>query len=237
MNVLIIRGHLRLLMGKKLHRADKIESNNTVRFHPRNEAQKYLQTSIRQNSITLVTGPAGTGKTGLSIQTLIDMYKDRYLEKIVIVRLITDTFDEHLGALPGEKEEKLYHFLGPILDNLLQILTPGEVEYFISKKLIEVIPVSHLRGRSLVNAGVLVEEAQNMTPAMLLTLLTRIGTGSRIVINGDPEQADFYNRNGISYALKLLDGLQDVGIIKFTDIHIERHPIIKEILARARQLD
>lgn len=202
-----------------------------------NSKQKSLVESIYNNSITVVSGAAGTGKTLMSIQTLYKMYKAKEIDQILVIRLIADTFGEHLGSLPGEKGEKLAHFLGPIEDNLNQFLPPGEVSALINQKVIEAIPVSHCRGRSFFRKGILIDEAQNMTDEMLLCLLTRIAKYSRLVFNGDPLQVDFRGRNGIHYLTSLLGGLDDVGIIKLSSTEIIRHPIIASIIQRASNLE
>lgn len=204
---------------------------------PKNVHQKSLVESIYNNSITVVSGPAGSGKTLMSIQTLYKLYKAREIDQILVIRLIADTFGEHLGSLPGEKDEKLEHFLGPIKDNLDQFLPPGEVSALINQKVIEAIPVSHCRGRSFFRKGILIDEAQNMTHEMLLCLLTRLATQSRMVFNGDPMQVDFRGRNGIHYLNSLLDGLDDIGIIKLSSNEILRHPLLSSIINRASNLE
>lgn len=203
---------------------------------PINSHQSALVESIYDNSITLVSGPSGSGKTLLSIQTLYHLYKAKQIDQILVIRLIADSFGEHLGSLPGLKDEKLYHFLGPIVDNLSQFLPPGEVEALINQKVIEAIPVSHCRGRSFSRKGVLIEESQNLTDDMLLCIVTRIAKQSRMVFNGDPNQVDFAGRNGISYLHKLLDNLKDVGVIQFFPHEIVRHELISSILKRANNI-
>lgn len=198
--------------------------------------QKFLARSIWENHVTVVSGAAGTGKTATTLQTFLDLMAHRHIDKIVCVRLITDTFDEHLGALPGDKDEKLTPFLGPMLDNLQQLLKPGELEYNLKNGKITVIPVSHVRGRTLYRCGVIVDESQNMTDEMILTIATRIGEGSRMVFCGDPEQCDFRGRNGIKYAERLFKDLEGVGVVHLSDENICRHELIPDILERARQL-
>lgn len=208
------------------------------RFSARSDKQLELTRSIRENSITLVYGPAGTGKTSQSLQTLLDLLSEKKLRKIIVIRLITDTFDEHLGALPGEVDEKMLHFLGPILDNLYQIRTKSQVQFLINSGMLEVIPVSHVRGRTFIETGVIVEESQMMSPAMILAVLTRIGNNSKIVMNGDPSQHDLENKRpeGISYAVKLLKDIKDAGVIEFDEMQIIRHPIIRDIIRKHKQI-
>jgi len=207
---------------------------DSPRFSTRSAKQIELVRSIREKSITLVYGPAGTGKTSQSLQTLLDLIAEKKLSKIIVIRLITDTFDEHLGALPGEVDEKMLHFLGPILDNLYQIRTKSQVQFLINSGMLEVIPVSHVRGRTFVDCGVLIDEAQQMSSAMLLTCLTRIGDRSKLIFCGDKGQSDFLHKRpeGISYLEFMLDGLKDCGVIKLGVEDIVRHGVIKEIIMR-----
>jgi len=198
--------------------------------------QKKLAQSIWQNDITLAFGSAGTGKTATTLQTFLDLMSHNHINKIVCVRLISDTFDEHLGALPGDKDEKLTPFLGPLMDNLTQLLKPGPLEYLLNKNQIEVIPVSHVRGRTFFQCGVIVDECQNMSDEMILTIATRIGEGSRMVFCGDPMQRDFRGRNGIAYACRLFNNIEGVGVVHLPDQNICRHPLIKDILLQAKAL-
>lgn len=178
-----------------------------------------------------------THNTLLSIQSLYKLYKHRQINKIYVVRLVAETFGEKIGSLPGELKEKTSYCLGPIMDNLSKFLPAGEIQYLVDKNVIESIPVSHCRGRSFSEAGLLVEEAQNMSDSMVFCIITRLaGTDSRLVINGDPMQTDFADRNGILYAAHLLKNLEGVGNIYMDDKHIIRHPLLSEILKRAKAL-
>lgn len=218
-------------------RKRKVYDTETRHFvTPANNNQRRLVESICDNAITVVSGPAGSGKTLLSVQSLYQMYKRKDIDQILVIRLITDTFGEHLGALPGEKDEKLEHFLGPIVDNLSQFLPNSEVRALIDQKAIEAIPVSHCRGRSFFRKGIIIEESQNLTDEMCLCILTRIAKCSRMVFNGDPSQVDFKGRNGINYLKSLLLDLPDVGIIQMYNNEVIRHPIISHIVKRASRL-
>ena len=227
-------------MGTQRKKKDKFlpDNNNNTTIHPPvNSQQERLVQSIYDNDITIVSGVAGTGKTLLSIQTLYRMYQHGEIDSIKVIRLISDTFDEKLGALPGDKKEKLWDFAGPILDNLAEVINQGELTELFDNNKIEVIPVSRVRGRSFKRTGCIIEEAQNMTKEMLITCLTRIGEGSKFVVNGDPYQSDFYGRNGIDYAITLCQGLPGAGIIRFSDKQVERHPIIPKLLERYKELN
>jgi phosphate starvation-inducible PhoH-like protein len=205
------------------------------KFRPTPDQKEFVQ-SIWRNDITVCTGSAGVGKTAMTLQTFLDLMEQNHINKIICIRLVSDTCDEHLGALPGEISQKLSPFLAPIIDNLRQLITPAQIDYLISKEKLEVIPVSLVRGRTFANCGVLVDEAQNMSDHMILTVLTRIGEKSRMVICGDPEQVDIPGRNGIVYARKLIHNLDGIGEVYLDDSNIRRHPLIGSILKKAREL-
>jgi phosphate starvation-inducible PhoH-like protein len=203
---------------------------------PRNKQQQRLVDSILFNPITVVIGPAGTGKSLLSIQTLYNLMKSGQIDQIFIIRLITETFGENIGSLPGQLSEKLNPFMGPIEDNLHEFLPPGEVEYLLRNNKIEVLPVSFCRGRSFINKGVIIEESQNLTPEMILTISTRIGRNSKLVFNGDSKQTDFYDRNGALYLKELYSDLEDTDVIEMHSHDIQRHSMISKILDKAASL-
>ena len=208
------------------------------RFSAKSESHKELIQSILDNDITLVHGPAGTGKTALTIQTYLNLLTEKKIRKIVVVRLIADTFDEHLGALPGEITDKMHNFLGPILDNLRQIRTESQIQHLLNLKQLEVIPVSQVRGRSFVDTAIMVEEAQNMSSSMIFAILTRIGERSKIVVNGDTQQNDFSHRrsDGVSFASAILQDIPGAKVIEFKEENIVRHPIIKHLIKKRREL-
>jgi phosphate starvation-inducible PhoH-like protein len=204
------------------------------KFQLRSPVQRHVVKAIKNNDITVISGPAGSGKTLLSIWAAYQLLKDEsdVTERIVIIRLAAETCGEKIGALPGGLDEKLGYLANPIIDNLRQFLTDGEIRYMLEKNIIEVLPVSHARGRSFQNSVVIAEEIQNLDHAMVLTLVTRIAEGSRMVLNGDPNQVDVLGRNGIRYAINLMRGLEGVATAEMglTDVH--RHPLIAKILAR-----
>ena len=177
-----------------------------------------------------------THNTLLSVQTLYNLMKSQQIDKIIVIRLISETCDEKLGALPGEKDEKVAPFMGPILDNLAEFLPAGEIEYLMNNNKIEVIPVSHCRGRSFIHKGVMIEESQNLTPDMIITIATRIGRNSKFVFNGDFSQVDFSRRNGMEFLLDLFEDMEDAHVINLDPSDIERHPMIGKIINKATSL-
>lgn len=229
--------NLALIEQADRERKEKFMPSESSFFKPRNSQQQRLQQSIFDNDITIVSGAAGTGKTLISIQTLYRLFKKGDINSIKIVRLVAETHGEKIGAVPGSLLDKLRDFAGPIVDNLLNVIKETEVDYMLRHGQLEVIPVSRLRGRSFSYTGVIFEEAQNLNSEMIITCLTRIGEQSKFVMNGDPYQRDFGQRNGIEYAKKVCEDIEGVGVVEFSDKHIERHPLIKPILKNAYELE
>ncbi len=202
--------------------------------------KKYLHT-IRENDITLCTGPAGCGKSyipvGFGLSNI--MCSQPKFDKIVIVRSVIESFGEELGYLKGSAEDKLLPFLGSILDNLQEFISLGAIEILFKRKKIEMIHLGHLRGRSLNNCFIIAEESQNLSPEKILTILTRMGENSKLVISGDLNQCDLKNHetSGLADAIEKLRGMNGVGICKLTHTDIVRNSMIGEILMRYGKLD
>ena len=204
------------------------------KFKLRSAVQRHVVKAIQQNDITLISGPAGSGKTLLSTWAAYQLLQDEsdLTESIKVVRLAADTCGERIGALPGGLGEKLGYMANPIIDNLSCFCEAGQIKYMMEKEQIEIIPISHCRGRSFTNCVVICEEVQNLDPNMVLTLITRIGPGCRMILNGDPNQVDVPGRNGIRYAVNLLTGLEGVALCELGTDDISRHPLIVKILQR-----
>lgn len=204
------------------------------KFRLKSAVQRHVVRAIKENDITVISGPAGSGKTLLSAWTAFQLLKDDddVTEGIKIVRLAAETCGERIGALPGDLDEKLGYMAGPIIDNMIHFCEPGDVKYMLEKGVIEIIPLSHCRGRSFSNCVVICEEVQNLDSLMVLTLITRIGPGCRMILNGDPNQSDIPGRNGIRWAINTLAGVEGVGLAEMGMEDITRHPIIGRILER-----
>lgn len=232
--------------GKRITRLEKIENNyeitpnvkyETKQYVIPNAEQKKLVQSIKDNSITLVSGNAGTGKTLFSIQTLFQLLKCNTINQILIIRLIIESEEEEIGALPGDDLQKLRPFLLPIIDNLERFLPIGEIKYLIAEERIKILPYSYIRGRSFHNKGIIVEESQNLRTNQIMTIATRIAEGTKIVFNGDDKQTDLHGRHGIEFLHDLFNDIEDIGIVKFKQKEIERHPIIAKLLERKELLE
>lgn len=220
---------------KKYYQTAKQE----IKFLIPNDEQKKLVHSIRNNSISLVTGNAGTGKTLFCIQTLYQMLITNAINEILIIRLVAGNRDEDLGALPGEVKDKTSPFWEAIRDNLELFVSEGEINYLFDNNKIKVLPMSFVRGRTFHNKGIIIEEAQNLNRLELITVLTRIGRGTKMVFNGDDSQCDRYNTDGhgMHYLKRLLTGINDIGIVDFKQKINERHPLITDILQRVIELE
>lgn len=212
--------------------------SNSPKFELRSSFQRTVVKEIKENYITALIGLAGTSKTLLATYVgwqLLNSHESP-IEKIIVVRLAADTMGESIGALPGSLEDKLNHITAPILDNLSLFTKPMEAERAIEEKRIEIIPVSHLRGRSLQNAFIIVEEVQNLNRNMILTVMTRISNGSKMVFTGDPAQADFSGRNGTVFLRAMLEDIEGCAVLNMPSTEIYRHPILSSLLTRAEAL-
>ena len=210
---------------------------------PRNPMQDlYIQNILNQNiSIILATGPAGTGKSCIGVSAAIDLFNKNVYERIVITRPAV-TVDEEHGFLPGKIEDKLDPWVRPLYDTFYKYYSPDEVKSMIAQKIIDICPLAYLRGRTLENSFIIVDEAQNCSVKQMLMTLTRIGSGSKMIITGDTSQHDRgYEKSGLTDLIERLyknknnetdESCSSSGIshIQFTSQHIERHPIIKKIL-------
>lgn len=209
------------------------------KFEFKSAFQRHTVRAIKEHDVTALIGPAGSSKTLLSVYAAIQLLNnpESCIRKIVVVRSAEESMNESIGSLPGELTAKLYYALAPILDNLELICSTAQITKMVEAKTIEVIPVSHLRGRSLNNTFVIVEEAQNLMDRALLTILTRLGIGSRMVFTADPLQADFRGRNGTVFLERVLEDINGCCVIKMPPSEIYRHPLLPALLKRADQLN
>uniref|UniRef100_UPI002588F656 PhoH family protein n=1 Tax=uncultured Veillonella sp. TaxID=159268 RepID=UPI002588F656 len=193
---------------------------------PKTEGQKFYVDSIRRNTITFGIGPAGTGKTFLAV-TL----KNREVEKIILTRPAVEA-GEKLGYLPGDLQEKVDPYLRPLYDALHDMFGVEQVQRFMMRGIIEVAPLAYMRGRTLENAFVILDEAQNTTPEQMKMFLTRLGNGSKMVVNGDKTQIDLPDRveSGLNQAEHVLRHVPGIKMVYFSDQDVVRHDLVGKIV-------
>ena len=192
--------------------------------------QKYVR-QIRDNMMVFGLGPAGTGKTYLAMAMAIAAFKGDQVGKIILTRPAIEA-GESLGFLPGDLQQKIDPYLRPLYDALYQIMGAESFLKNSEKGLIEVAPLAYMRGRTLDNAFIILDEAQNTTPAQMKMFLTRIGFGSKVVITGDLSQKDlpFQTESGLEVAVKVLEGIEDIGFSYLTNKDVVRHPLVQRIV-------
>jgi phosphate starvation-inducible PhoH-like protein len=199
--------------------------------------QKRLVESVEQNDIVFAVGPAGTGKTYTAVALAVRALKNKLVRKIILTRPAVEA-GESLGFLPGDLKEKVDPYLRPLYDALDDMIPPDKLAHFMSNRTIEVAPLAFMRGRTLDNSFIILDEAQNATSMQLKMFLTRLGPSAQAVITGDLSQVDlpFHQKSGLRHSMHLLDGLHGVGIIELQAEDVVRHRLVKEII-RAYERD
>ena len=200
-------------------------------IEPRTEAQKAYVANLFQNELGFGIGPAGTGKTYLAVAVGVTMFISGAVERIVLSRPAVEA-GERLGFLPGDMKEKVDPYMQPLYDALNDFLPAKQVEKLLAEKRIEIAPLAFMRGRTLSNAFVVLDEAQNATSMQMKMFLTRLGEGSRMVITGDRTQVDLPRgvSSGLSEAERILKGVKGVSFNYFTAKDVVRHPLVARII-------
>ncbi len=199
---------------------------------PKTFNQKKYVESIQNNMIVFGLGPAGTGKTYLAMAKAIDAFKKGDVNRIILTRPAIEA-GENLGFLPGDLQSKVDPYLRPLYDAIYQIMGAEGFIANTEKGLIEVAPLAYMRGRTLDNAFIILDEAQNTTPAQMKMFLTRIGFGSKVVITGDRTQKDlpYGQTSGLDIAIKVLENIdEDIDIVTLTSQDVVRHPVVQKIV-------
>ncbi len=198
---------------------------------PKTEGQKAYVDAIRKKMIVFGIGPAGTGKTYLAMAMAINAFKNNEVGRIILTRPAIEA-GEKLGFLPGDLQSKIDPYLRPLYDALYQIMGADSFLHNSEKGLIEVAPLAYMRGRTLDNAFIILDEAQNTTPAQMKMFLTRIGFGSKVIVTGDLTQKDLPKDmvSGLDVAMKVLGKIEDIGFIKLTSADVVRHPLVQKIV-------
>jgi phosphate starvation-inducible PhoH-like protein len=198
---------------------------------PKTLGQKKYIEAIKNNMIVFGLGPAGTGKTYLGMAMAITAFKNHEVERIILTRPAIEA-GEKLGFLPGDLQSKVDPYLRPLYDALYQIMGADGFQKNMEKGLIEVAPLAYMRGRTLDNAFIILDEAQNTTPAQMKMFLTRIGFGSKVIITGDASQKDLApgTQSGLDVAQKVLGKISDIAFITMSSKDVVRHPLVQKIV-------
>ena len=235
---------LALAMEKNTERIEEIDKElichtiNGKPIRPKTIGQKDYVEMIRSKMIVFGIGPAGTGKTYLAMAAAINAFKNDEVSRIILTRPAIEA-GEKLGFLPGDLQSKVDPYLRPLYDALFQIMGAESFHKNMEKGLIEVAPLAYMRGRTLDNAFIILDEAQNTTPAQMKMFLTRIGFGSKVVITGDLTQKDLPSgqTSGLDIALNVLKKIDDIGIARMTSLDVVRHPLVQKIVNAYEQYE
>lgn len=192
--------------------------------------QKYMK-AIQSNTITIGVGPAGTGKTYLAVAAAVSAFRERNVNRIILTRPAVEA-GERLGFLPGDLQNKVDPYLRPLYDALYDMLGPETFQKYQERGSIEVAPLAYMRGRTLDDCFIILDEAQNTTKEQMKMFLTRLGFGSKIVITGDVTQIDLPDDkvSGLKDAVRVLDGVKDIAICRLTSADVVRHALVQEII-------
>ena len=227
-----IPGPVRLEDQIEMFAAGRVEIRTRKKqVEPRTEAQKAYVKNLFQHELAFGIGPAGTGKTYLAVAVGVTMLIGGHVDRIVLSRPAVEA-GERLGFLPGDMKEKVDPYMQPLYDALNDFLPSKQVEKLIAEKRIEIAPLAFMRGRTLANAYVVLDEAQNATTMQMKMFLTRLGEGSRMVVTGDRTQVDLPKgtRSGLADAERILDGVKGVSFNYFTAKDVVRHPLVARII-------
>lgn len=202
-------------------------------IYPKTVGQQALVDAMKKYDMVFSIGPAGTGKTFLAVVYAVSLLRDNKIKRIILTRPAVEA-GESLGFLPGDLKEKVDPYLQPLYDALDILMGHESVEKFIEKRIIEIAPLAYMRGRTLDDAFIILDEAQNTTDAQMKMFLSRMGYNSKMIINGDVTQIDLpYNqKSGLLIALELLKNLDEIAIIRLQFSDIVRHPLVSKILKR-----
>jgi phosphate starvation-inducible protein PhoH and related proteins len=203
---------------------------------PKNVNQQKLVDLVKDNDLVFALGPAGTGKTYISVALAVRALKNKFVKKIIITRPAVEA-GENLGFLPGDLKEKIDPYLRPIYDALNDMIPYEKLRYYMEREIIEIAPLAYMRGRTLNNAFILLDEAQNTSPMQMKMFLTRMGPDSKMIVTGDATQVDLppKQRSGLQEAIRILRGVKGIGFLELSEKDVIRHKLVRNIIEAYHQ--
>lgn len=193
--------------------------------------QQRLVQAVKDNDLVFALGPAGTGKTYISVAMAVRALKNKQVKKLIITRPAVEA-GENLGFLPGDLKEKIDPYLRPIYDALNDMIPFEKLKFYMEREIIEIAPLAYMRGRTLNNAFILLDEAQNTTPMQMKMFLTRMGPESKMIVTGDTSQIDLPRNqySGLKDAVRILNQVKGIGFVELTDKDVVRHRLVRDII-------
>ncbi len=240
-----VHGMINLFKDSKNENLQNIENIDSLSFHagkklikPRSKKQVDYFNLVKKKDLVFCCGTAGSGKTYLAVALAVSMLKSGQIEKIILSRPAVEA-GERLGFLPGDLKEKIDPYLRPLYDALNDMLSFSEVLKKIENGMIEIAPLAFMRGRTLSNSFIILDESQNTTAIQMKMFLTRLGENSRMIVNGDLSQVDLPSgtKSGLRESINILRGIKDIGFIEFEEKDVVRNPLVSKIVSKYKEFE